>query len=525
MKNTRFTHLLLLLLTTATFFIACGDDKPNKPEESSSSSEASSSSSSLINRLDVTYVDTLESNETANFYFEDDSTTSERALFYLGDLKAGSLIKIAAATTGINNDTIRIYEEHGALVKTIFPTPDAKGNNVYNYMLPGTGSELDSNQFITLEEGFYYLELKGEIKESSHLRIFSEINEEYYSYIGDSSSVSFVTNDTLRGFFIIGSGPRKLDISIEANTGISLNIDVSGSWINEYLLTEGLDTLAKDTAQIDKLLLPQKSTTFNVLLKPLSISNYLTGPYAFFELITNSRTLDKGEYLAKPDSIVRPGDTLVVVRPRNDQAKYYLRQEQYIWLSDLKKGDTLFISHEIEGYYSGPLYPATLTVLNADGDSLQNITLANYKFVAPKDGAYYLHYLRLNSPPSDQSQILTLRTFIQKPGSLSELHFYDEELETTITNKTLNQNDTLRFVDIAFTTSPNTASKNILWYVPCGDLNNLGTPSYAGISCTGDQLMTTNLVIALGEPGETASLIAESLADPRKRDTLTVYIK
>jgi len=60
---------------------------------------------------------------------------------------------------------------------------------------------------------------------------------------------------------------------------------------------------------------------------------------------------------------------------------------------------------------------------------------------------------------------------------------------------------------------------------PCGDLNNLGTPSYAGISCTGDQLMTTNLVIALGEPGETASLIAESLADPRKRDTLTVYIK
>ena len=67
MKNTRFTHLLLLLLTTATFFIACGDDKPNKPEESSSSSEASSSSSSLINRLDVTYVDTLESNETANF--------------------------------------------------------------------------------------------------------------------------------------------------------------------------------------------------------------------------------------------------------------------------------------------------------------------------------------------------------------------------------------------------------------------------------------------------------------------------
>ncbi len=30
------------------------------------------------------------------------------------------------------------------------------------------------------------------------------------------------------------------------------------------------------------------------------------------------------------------------------------------------------------------LYPATLTVLNADGDSLQNITLANYKFVHQK---------------------------------------------------------------------------------------------------------------------------------------------
>lgn len=525
MISFRSIPLFFLFLSTAFFFNAC-ENKPNNPEElSSSSSEENSSSSSLINRLDANYLDTLETNKTANFYFEDDSTTSTPPLFYLGDLKAGTRIRIAAATTDINKDTIRIYEEHGTLVQTIFPTIDSNDNYKYTYLLPGTGSELDSNEFITLEDGFYYLQLKGEFKESSHLRIFSEINEGYYSYIGDSSSVSVTTNDTLRGFFIIGKGPRQLDISVNANTGISLNIDVSSSWINELLLTEDEDTLATDTVRIDKLLLPQKKTTFNVFLKPFAIPNYLTGPFAFFELVTNSRALDKGEYLAKPDSIVRPGDTLVVVRPRNDQAKYYLRQEQYIWLSDLKKGDTLFINHEIEGYYSGPLYPATLTVLNAEGDSLQNITLANYKFVAPKDGAYYLHYLRLNSPPSDESQILTLKSFIQKPRSLSELHFYDEGQEAVIENKTLNQGDTLQFNDIAFTTVPNTASKNVLWYVPCGDLHNLSTPTYAGITCNGDQLMTTNLVIALGEPGETASLIAESLADPRKRDTLTVYIK
>lgn len=524
MISLRSINLLFLLSLVALCFNAC-QNKPNEVEEtSSSSSEESSSSSYFVNRLDATYLDTLISADTANFYFEEDTLTKPQ-LFYLGDLKAGTQIIIAAATTDIEGDTIRVYEESGTLVQTILPTTDSKGNYVYTYMLPGAGSELITNQFVTLKEGHYYLELKGKIQEGSHLRIFTEINEAYYSYLGDSTEISINTQDTLRGLFFIGQGAKQLDISIKTSTGISLNIDASGSWITKYTLTEGKDTIETDTAQIDKLLLPQSKTTYLLSLKPFTIQNYLTGPYAFFELITNSRDLDKGEYLAYPDSVVRPGDTLTVVRPRNDQAKYYLRQEQYVWLSDLKKGDTLFITHEMEGYYSGPLYPASLTILNADGDSIQSISLSNYIFVAPKDGAYYLHYLRLDSPPSDESQILTLKTFTQQPNLLTELHFYDEALESVIENKTLKQGDTLQFSDISFTTAPNTASKNVLWYVPCEDLHNLSSTTYAGISCTGDQLMTTNLVVALGEPGEKASLIAESLADPNKRDTLTVYIK
>lgn len=519
-----FTTLLLkmtLLVAVVNLFNAC-DSKPNKPEESSSSSESASSSSIYSNRLDVTYQDTLESNKVANFYFDTDSS---RVLYYLGDLKSGSLIKIAAATTGIENDTIRIYEEQGTLVKTVFPTTDSKGNNAYSYMKPGSGSELDSNEFVCVQKGFYYLELKGQLKEGAHLRIHTQIKEGFYSYIGDSSVVSFTTNDTLRGLFLIGEGARHLNVSIDANTGISLNIDVSGTWIDEFFLMENSDTLVNKASEIDKLLLPQSKTTFQIGIDPLSVQNYLTGPYAFFELITNSRALGKGEFLAKPDSVSRPGDTLTIVRPRNDLAKYYLRQEQYIWLGDMKKNDTLLIFHNIEGYYTGPAYPATLEVMDSKGKSLQNISMANYKFVATQDGPYYLHYLRLNSPPSDASQILTLKTFIQQPGLLSELHFYDEAISSVIENKTLNKNDTLRFQDISFTTNPNTASKNVLWYVPCEDLAILGTQVYAGTQCTGDQLMTTNLVVALGEPGDIASLIAESLADPRMRDTLTIYIK
>lgn len=522
-----FKNLFLqatLLLAAATLFNGC-ENKPNKPDESSSSSEPASSSSLYSNRLDVIYQDTLKSKEVANFYFENEPDSSGKIRYYLGDLKSGSHIKIAAATTSIKNDTIRIYEEKGTLVKTIFPTVDSKGNNIYDYMIPGSGSELDTNEFIAIQKGFYYLELSGQIKEDSHLRVYTEIKEGFYSYIGDSTKVDFTTSDTLRGLFLIGEGARHLAIYIEANTGISLNIDVSGTWINEFFLMENADTLVKNTSEIDKLLLPQAKTTFQVGLKPLAIQNYLTGPYAFFELITNSRTLDKGEYLAKPDSLKRPGDTLTIVRPRNDLAKYYLRQEQYIWLADMKKSDVLLIFHSIEGYYTGPTYPGTLEVMDAKGKVLQNISLANNKFVAPQDGPYYLHYLRLNSPPSDPSQILTLNTFVQQPGLLSELHFYDESLSSVIENKTLNKNDTLRFQDIAFTTSPNTASKNVLWYVPCEDLSILGTQVYAGIQCTGDQLMTTNLVVALGEPGDVASLIAESLADPEMRDTLTIYIK
>ena len=75
MISFRSIHLFLLLLAAAVFFNPC-ENKPNDPEDlSSSSSEENSSSSSLINRLDANYFDTLETNKTANFYFEDDSNS------------------------------------------------------------------------------------------------------------------------------------------------------------------------------------------------------------------------------------------------------------------------------------------------------------------------------------------------------------------------------------------------------------------------------------------------------------------
>jgi hypothetical protein len=409
--------------------VACSDDKgsDSREENSSSSEMAESSSSSYSNRLDVEYLDTLISGDTANFYLSD-STESPLRLF-LGEFPAGTRITIASATTAIENDTLRIRGEIQGYLNPTKPVTENETTIYTNYTYPGDGADLQSNTFITTEEtGFYFVELRGHFKENAHVRIYTEIQEAFYAYVGDTTTLPFVMGDSIQGLFLIGAGADSLQINFETPAGYSINVNVSGSMLNAIRLTDKEEkTIATSADSIDEQLLPQDSTSWKITIKPITLASYLSGPYAFFKITTTARELGKGEYFAWPDSIEKVGDTLTIVRPRNDAAKYYLRQDQYVWLADLEKGDSLSVFHEIAGYYTGPSYPATYSILNASGDSLATITSTNHTFVAPKAGAYYLHYTRLNSPPKTESQELTLMTMIQRPGFLTDLYFYNED--------------------------------------------------------------------------------------------------
>ena len=176
---------------------------------------------------------------------------------------------------------------------------------------------------------------------------FIEADSAYYAFTGDTTEVSMGLSDTLRGIFVIGEGADVINVNLSGNEGVSVAFSATGKSIRNFNLYEKDTNLVNSSdSTIDALLLPQDSTNWTLKVTPTKVVSYLTGPYATFEVASVSRPLEKGEYFANPDSINVPGDTLVVTRPRNDQAKYYLYQEQYIWLADLKKPAALFVAFD-----------------------------------------------------------------------------------------------------------------------------------------------------------------------------------
>ena len=254
-------------------------------------------------------------------------------------------------------------------------------------------------------------------------------------------------------------------------------------------------------------------------------------PAETFEAATRFRRLNQGEYLAKPDSIVYPGDTLTIVRPANDSTKYYLRQDHYVWLADLKKGDSLVIYHEMDGYCKymecKGTPRASYWIIDAKGDSVGTISSLDHSFKAKKDGPVYLRYLQLNSKALTDSN-LTLRTFIQRPGSLDSLKFYNEAKDETYSTKRVKAGDTVKLSEFAFQTVPYKTSYNVKWFVPCEDLTTLGNAAYINQldNCKGEQEISSFYLIAQSDATDKdARLIAQSMADPLMRDTLTINVR
>lgn len=270
-------------------------------------------------------------------------------------------------------------------------------------------------------------------------------------------------------------------------------------------------------------------------MNPTKVVSYLTGPYATFEVASVSRPLEQGEYFAFPDSISVPGDTLLIERPRNDQAKYYLYQEQYIWLADLNKGDSIDVYHKMEGYCNNQTEcPAKCEILDKKRNSVQEVSClygGSLKVTDKmKEGPYYLHYVRSgNVYPTDESQILTLKAYIQQPGLFEEFNFFDEEEDEIFGDQPMRAKigDTLRFNQFSFRTMPKVASTNVRWFVPCEDIPYVGTPAYISqiAQCEQEQeIFSAYLVVQDSAFGKQPHIIAESLADPEARDTLSLSI-
>ena len=519
----------------SVFFVAaligCGSDSGSSASESSSSmSSSSESSSSLSNRLDVTYADTLSS-DTLSISCK---TGADACKLFLGEYPAGTLIEIfSMKASGESPDSFFVREEQGAnLVPETF-TIDA-GDTVYNtqdaFARFGDTSFASARFVTTQNSGFYYVDVpQVNGKDSAfEFQMAANVLSGYYLYANGEDSTTIAPGDTLRGFFLLESSPKKAIVRFSASVGKSINVKASGKSISGIdLQKDGKDVVSGNP--IDEQILPEKKADYTVAIYPKGAPDYTTGPYAYFEIQTASRDLAKGEYLANPDSIETVGDTLVVAREKNDAAKYYLRQEQYVWLANLDKGDSIQVSHEIEGYYSGASYPATYTILDSAGDSVASVSETRRLFVAEKKGPFYLHYVRLNSPPNSQSQILTLKTSIERFGYVTKFFFYDEEREESLETKSVFTGDTLRFSTLALRAEPKDASSNAIWYVPCEDLGLIRS-AYTESGCltygTEQLIGATNIAIA-NDPnsaGEIIHLIAQSLADPHARDTLNVFI-
>lgn len=560
-------------LAALTMFAACSDSgsssKSDDEADSSSSVASFKSSTSLSDRADVDYKDTVSIGDTMKIYvelFQGDSSKMDSSVLYvdsldrnfpmyLGEFPKGSRIRIYASVFNMEGDTIRVRNEFGEYLRAITAAPKGNGKEdsaFVNYLVPSNGSSSDSvfsdsNQFVAFKDQHYYLEVAGNFTDSTNLRMKVLVDTTYYEYTGDNEPFQMKMNDSLRGIVLIDEVTDPVKLQFSSMEGYSVNVTTQGTNIKSYELSEGDKVLSKSKKSMDTLLVPNDSVTWDLEIQTEMSSSIWTGPYAFFEARTSARELEQGEYFSNPDSIHFPGETFERTRPKNLAAKYEIRQEQFIWLGDYKKGDSVLVTHWIKNYEEDNINsPVTLEILDKNKKVITKDISSIYggSFVVKKDmaeGPYYLHYIRLNSKPLAQVEdslryVLQLYTLVQQPGLLGSMDFYNAEKGDIDNNIRATVGDTLRLADFHFSMELKENSswgnydkaQSVSWFVPCESLNYINN-NYSIKSCEAEdnqeqELSSDYLIVQEDAAGNTASLIAQSVADPTKRVTLNVKI-
>lgn len=561
----------LSFVAAGLFMTGCGDDSSSADESSDSSSSilSFSSSSSLSTRADIIYKDSIALGDTIKLNIElfdgDSSKMDETELYvedsvatfplYLGELPKGSRIKVYASTGETLNDTIRIKGEKGNYLKTLSAAPKDKDriDSVFeDYFIPSFGSKSDaifkdSMQYVAFKDDFYFIEVSGKFTSASTMTLKVLVDSAYFNYTGETDSLSLKGSDTLHGIMTIGDTIEELNIHFASSEGFSINLSTKVTNIIQCELTSDTTLLGSYTKAIDTMLVPKDSVQWKLKVVPETFSNYKTGNFAFVDVFTKSRELEKGEYFSNPDSISMPGEVLKRSRPKDypDSAiyKYNLRQEQFVWMGDYKKGDSLVISHWIENYNDEDFAsPVTYEILDKDQKKRGTIS-STYggEFKVTDDmpeGPYYLHYMRLNSYPLAQVSdslryVLQLYTLVKQPGLVDSMKYYNAELDAYGKTKELSPKDTIRLDNYTFfmTTKSDKSWKvtgeNVSWYVPCKSLNYINN-NYKVSDCeaskTAEQFISSDILLVQDSVHVTAQLIAVSEADPTKRDTLEFKI-
>ncbi|MBR2211187.1 MAG: hypothetical protein IJ896_06950 [Fibrobacter sp.] len=554
MKRLFFT----LLSATALSLLACSESShTNNSDINSGDGEYADSSfyssSGTSNRADINYNGDIVLDDTTNIYIQRpviDSTGKaecpEGALcldtlakevnLFLGNLKKGDRVSIWTATSGMVNDTMRVMSELGQIMLPMLPRCVSDNCTFENFVIAGDGADLSKNQFVIFEDGYYYINLRLTFDDKSHWRLFTHVDNSYFKYTGDSSKINISLSENLRGIVKIGNSPDSIKVKFAAAIGHSVTIKAEGDWINKLdLLQEGKSIVSeKDT--LDNTMLTDDSTHWELVLLPLKISNYQTGPYASFTIQSSNRKLSQGEYFALPDSLSEAGVFLKKSRQKIDA--FELRQDQYVWMGNFKKGDTLAVEHLFKGYGKRSVKPFTVidyTILGKGGTPLKTLTEANMGYKVEADGPIYLHFQMVNSQNTPDAQSLELYTLLKRPGALTKFNFYDATNKKALDTLKLAEDQSLDLDKIAFESAP-TATKNgaVNWFIPCGDWMVLGNVNYD--SCEGntngelkvestENVGDSKILIISGGSGNKAKLIAESLLDPQKRDTLHIVVK
>jgi len=519
-SNKQILPAQLLLASAFLALVACGGGGGGGEEESSSSS-APSSSSALSDREDIVYSDTILSDTLHTRILSDSANGSWT--YYLGEYPAGTQLTVWAATQNLTGARLRIRAEGS--VKALLPSDANPDGQFQDYMVPAsdTLSSLVGNDFYTLAAGFYALEIEGTPNaDTALLRLHVTPRRARFAYTGTGDSLQLIAGDTLRGFFQLSKGGGSVHVRFRSPEGFNLNLSTNGTLIDTTWLTDSSTaaTLATGQNALRLQLLPQTPSAWDVHIQSAT-PTYLDGPYAFFELVLNSLQMLQGEYFSKPDSIVKAGDTLKVLRPRNDAALYDMRHDQYVYLGTYQSGDSLVVIHQNYGFTS--LRAPGMLILDANQEKVDTLTNARgWGFKVTTAGPYYLHYWRTDGYAEDPALTLSLTTVVQHIGSLTDWTLQNST-GSDMGFKDLAVGDTLFMAkSLLWVPSPISASTAVQWFIPCADYNIIRDDRNL-TTCTGERFkVNTPWIRAIGSGS--GRLISQSVADPTQSDTLIVVV-
>lgn len=526
--NSQCVRLITLALALSLGACSYFEDKEADSKLSAAElSSSSGSSSSDAGRVEIEYSDTLQLKDSVNY-------SMGTGNFFVGHLPKGTVIHLGLLNKRLATGAqFRILSESGDVQR---PT-NSLANGEYTDYSVASDTTYFTNHFIVLDTGYYYLEVEGKLKTGStdttlpDFKASLAIDSAYYQFTGVEDSTELPVNLAFHGCFPIHDIEDSTQFYFASNAGKNLTLVSNGQSLKDVILLDQTGSVldSADT-KIRVQMLPQDTAHWSVRIRT-SLASYYAGNYAFFDLNLTSIQLDKGEYFAKPDTMPRAGDTLIIARQGSESAGWDVRHDHYIWLGNLTAGDSVILWHGMSGISK---IQKLLRILDSKGkpvDTINPIISTNWNkaqgssFTPQTTGGYYLHYSGIGSDNTywtDENYTMNLKAMIQKPGSLTAFDYNPTEFGYLSSFKV---GDTLSLKELltSKTISPSSASKNYLPILMRAERSILvdSVDIEVGNMASGDEIRSDWLVGA--EPG-IAHIILQSTADPTRTDTCTVKV-